>query len=152
MSELSGSKGLRKALREIDPATGNRVALAMARGAEEIEQKIVGGAPRDEGDLISSIAKKKGRDGLTWVIGPGAKSIAISKNPFAEAPKGIPSPTKSFRFLQFFKAYWYEFGTKKQPARPFIQPAFDTSRDRILRQVRAAVNQALEEQWGRRLR
>jgi len=145
MSGLSGDKRLRRTLRRVEPATNNKVAAAIEDTAERIESAAIAFAPVDEGDLVRSIARKKGRDGLTYVIGPGAKSVRISKSPFAEAAVGVKGATKRDRLMQFFKGFWIEFGTRKMRARPFMQPAFDMNRNRGVREVQRAIKQALEE-------
>jgi len=145
MSGVSGNKKLRRTLRRVDPVTNSKVAAAIEDTAEKIESAAVAFAPVDEGDLVRSIARKKGRDGLTYVIGPGAKSVKISKSPFAEAAVGVTGATKSHRLMQFFKGFWIEFGTRNMPARPFMKPAFDFNRDQGVRDVQRAIKKALEE-------
>jgi hypothetical protein len=112
---------------------------------------MISGAPRDTGHLIEEIGIRYGRDGLTAVIGPAARHINISANPF-DTTKRL-SRRRKRAALAFFKAYWAEFGTKgspernvpPQPARPFMQPAFDRNRDQAIRDMRRAIQRALEE-------
>jgi hypothetical protein len=149
-SRITGNKKLRRTLRRIDPSATRELHQAIEDTAEAIKQDQIAGAPVDEGDMVREISVKKGRDGLTAVIGPGAKSISISKNPFIEARKGIRGATKKHRVFQFMKAYWIEFGTKggngspALPPRPFVQPAFDLNRAYGLRRIRQAIKLALE--------
>lgn len=149
-SKITGNKKLRRTLRRIDPSATRELHNAIDATAEAIKQDQIAGAPVDEGDMVREIAVKTGRDGLTAVIGPGAKSVSISKNPFIEARMGIASATKKHRVFQFMKAYWIEFGTKggkgspALPARPFIQPAFDMNREYGLRRIRRSISIALK--------
>lgn len=123
---------------------------AMEEGAQAIMQDQIAGAPSDEGDMVREIDYKMGRDGLTSVIGPGARHVNITRNPF-DTSRRMSAPGKHALF-QFFKAYWYEFGTKgnpernipPQPARPFLLPAYDINREWILSRTRRGVRLALE--------
>lgn len=144
-SRMTGDKRLRRTLRRVEPSTGRRVAEAVQETAEAIRQDAIARAPVDEGDLIRSIEAKAGRDGLTYVIGPGAKSVSISKNPYRQAALGIRSRTKRSRYWQFFKGVWIEFGTSKMPARPFMQPAFDLNKRFGMTRIQAAIRRALSD-------
>ena len=144
-SKMSGDKRLRRTLRRIEPQTGHEVGDAVERTARDIEANALMFVPVDEGDLARSIFAKRGRDGLTYVIGPGAKSVNISKNPFQRAALGIKSGTQRDRYFQFFKGWWIELGTSRQPARPFMQPAFDLAKRRGLRDIQRAIGVALDK-------
>jgi len=106
--------------------------------------------------MIHSISYKIGRDGMTAVIGPGASHVRITQNPF-DTTKYKSKPSKHAA-MQFFKAYWFEFGTKgvnrvlrgggklviePQPARPFMNPAFDMNKDWIIRKTQAGISATL---------
>lgn len=151
-SRMSGDRQLRRTLRRIEPTTGKRVSGAIDRTGAAIEADMVRLVPKDEGDLAQAIARKTGRDGLTCVIGPGAKSVSISKNPFRQAALGISSATKHWRYFQFFKGYWLEFGTSKMAPKPFSQPAFDLNKAFGLKQIRAAVRVSLRDASSGRTR
>lgn len=151
-SKLSGDRRLRRTLRRIEPTTGKRVSAAVQRTGQAIEADMIRMAPVDEGDLVRSIFAKPGRDGLTVVVGPGAKSVSISKNPFREASLGINSKTRRERYFNFFKGYWIEFGTSKMPPQPFSQPAFDLNQSFGLKQIRAAIKVSLKDASSGRTR
>lgn len=153
MSQRSGFRGvnrLRRTLRRIDPGLMPELKQAVRDGGEAIKQDQIAGAPVDEGDMVREIDAKYGRDGLTVVVGPGAKHVPIGKNPF-DTTRRMSAPGKH-ALVQFFKAYWYEFGTKgnadrnipPQPARPFLVPAYDMNREWILRNTRKGIRQALK--------
>lgn len=149
-SRMTGNKKLRKTLRRLPDGISQDVVNAVNRTAEAIKQDMISMAPVDEGDLVRSIDTKRGRDGLTSVIGPGAKSVSISKNPFQQAALGKGGPTAKDRRFQFFKAYWIEFGTKPKNGhpgitpQPFVQPAFDLNVQFGRRQIQAAISRALQ--------
>lgn len=147
----AGLSKLRKTLKRIEPETVSGVKAAIEKGATAIEQDIVnnGREHRITGDMLQSIAVKKGRDGLTAVIGPGAKAITVSKSPF-DTTMYVTQKSK-FLAWQFFKAYWLEFGTKgtpernipPQPATPFVQPAWDSNKGWLIKEVKTAVSRAI---------
>lgn len=151
-SGIQGISRLRKTLRRMDPEITKEVRAVIRDGGEAIKQDMIAAAPIDDGDLVREIEAKYGRDGLTVVVGPGAKYVKISDNPFNRYRKKMSNPGKHALF-QFFKAYWYEFGTKgsvkknipPQPARPFIGPAYDINRAWILGRAQKAIRLALQK-------
>lgn len=147
---------LRRKLRNMEKFVESGIGPAIERAAYAIELDAKARVRVDEGDLQRSITHKLGRDKMTAVIGPGAKSAAV-----ARAAKGSPFATRStiqlgsiskHDLFQFFKGYWIEFGTKgapdrnipPQPARPFMQPAFDVNKTWATNEVRREVNRQLE--------
>lgn len=150
-SGLAGVTKLRKTLRRLDPEIVKDLKTVVREGGEAIKQDQIAGAPVREGDLVREIDYKLGRDGMTVVVGPGAKRVNIASTlPFGEARMNL-SPAKGHALLQFFKAYWYEFGTKGSPkrnippqaAKPFLIPAYDINKEWMLRRARKAIAEAL---------
>jgi len=151
-SAWRGANKLRKTLKRIEPDITQELKTYWVKVANEIADIAAyiaysKGLYR-EGDMIESIEVQMGRDGLTAVIGPGAKRIRLSKSPF-DTTLYIKDKDKHAA-LQFFKAYWAEFGTKGAPSRnippqvptPFMNPAYDSknrdilkNRDRIVHKV-----------------
>lgn len=159
-SGLRGINKLRRTLRRLEPEVQDLVKVAIVNTSEAIKQDAIAGAPVDEGDLVRSIDYKIGRDGLTSVIGPGAKAAEIARSKGGSAfatqdRKGeiirMSASNKALLF-QFFKGYWHEYGTKGSPdhgipplpARPFMNPAYLLNEAYGKAQVRAAVKAALE--------
>ena len=159
-SGLRGVNRLRRTLRRIEPEATEDVRKAMKDGAEAIKLDAVARVPRDEGDLARSIDYKLGRDGMTAIIGPAAKQVAMvggrtsATAPFATGSRRqqrLSTGNKKALF-EFFKGYWIEYGTKGSPAhnippmrpRPFMNPAFDMNKEWILEQVKKGINKALE--------
>lgn len=148
-----GANKLRKTLRRADPETTKSLRATFAEGAEAIAQDARGIAYskgiQDQGDMIHSIEVKMGRDGLTAVIGPGAKRVRISKSPF-NTTLYVKDKDK-YEAWQFFKGYWAEFGTKGTPdrnippqaPRPFMQPAYDLNKQKISWGVKKGVSGVL---------
>lgn len=160
-SSFKGVTKLRKTLRRIEPEVTEQTRQAMRDGAEAITLDAIARVPKDEGDLARSIGYQLGRDGLTAVIGPAAKQVAMvggRTNAGAAFATGSKRQRKlsiknKEALFQFFKGYWIENGTKgspernipPMPARPFMGPAWDLNRDWLLRNVREGINKALEK-------
>lgn len=148
-SAWRGVTKLRKTLRRIDPEVTKELKESFEQYASNIADTAAYIAYSkglyDEGDLIASIEYQMGRDGLTALIGPGAKRIKISKSAF-DTRLYVKNKDKHAA-LQFFKGYWAEFGTKgatdrnipPQVPRPFMNPAYDAYKDKITRETRRMV-------------
>lgn len=160
---FAGIDRLRRKLRRMDPEISRDVKLALESGAQSIRDTAIGMVPRDTGDLADSIHYKVGRDGLSVAIGPGAdRALIVSKGLTGFKAKFTKSGALTKTSMkdkkareQLYKAIWVEFGTKvgksgssAQPARPFMQPAFDVNKSRILSEVRAAVKKAVDTSAG----
>lgn len=154
----SGINKLRRTIRRMDDEVSGGIKKEIKSAAQSIEMDMLGMVPVDEGDLARSIAYKLGRDGLTAVIGPAADSVQIKKGFGGVDLKYTKSGNltaatirnQKARF-ELYKAHWVEFGTKQgkpgssaQPARPFIQPAYDANKDRFTKRVKDAVAKAIE--------
>lgn len=155
MSNFRGVAKLRRTLRRLDPDVTEGIKRTIENGARDISNEAAYRANSlglfDTGDMIQSITYKLGRDGMTAVIGPGAKHVKISKNPF-DTTQYVSRPSKQSA-MNFFKAYWAEFGTKgdptlgiaPQPATPFMNPAYDNNKDWIVRKTRQGISAALRD-------
>ena len=154
---LQNVNSLRRKLRNMHKVTENSIKPVIEEVAEAIRLDAIDRVPKDTGELARSIEKKVSSDGLTAVIGPGAKIAAIIKrqsgSAFATRKAGGIKLSKASKHLlfQFFKGYWIEFGTKgnaernipPQPARPFMGPSFDINRQWGVNRVKDAVNNTL---------
>lgn len=149
-----GGNKLRRTLRRLPDDIAGGVKEDIRRGAENIANDAAVYAYSlglyDTGDMIESIEANIGRDGLTAVIGPGAKRLKISKSPFNTTL--YVKDRDKHAALQFFKAYWAEFGTKgapsknipPQPATPFMNPAYDANKGEILKNLDKSIGDALQ--------
>lgn len=162
-SRMTGNTKLRRTLRRIDPAITQELRDVVKDGLEAIKWDAISFVPIDEGDLARSIDYKLGRDGLTGVVGPGAKAAELARKKAASgsafgtvAKKGGGkvrlSRSNQELLWEFFKGYWVEFGTKGNAARnippmapqPFMAPAYDVNRLWFSRRAQRALVRALE--------
>lgn len=143
----------RKLLRRLPDDMTDPIRAAFEQGAKDIAAEarfnLASARRTDTGDLMASIDYKVARDGLTAVVGPGAKAANIVKkatgSSFATRSTTVRLSGRSKKLLfNFFKGYWLEFGTKRITPRPFMGPAFDGSRSRISTEVQKGISSALE--------
>lgn len=153
---FAGVTKLRKTLRRLEPEAKQGIKDSFRDAAERIHydslvnlrSKVSG---EGSGDLAASIGIKYGRDGFTAVIGPGADTVKINKSPFNTAL--YVSKRAKHDAWQFFKGYWFEFGTKgnpgknipPQPARPFMNPAYDANKGELMRDLQGVIAKTLTE-------
>lgn len=163
MSRMHGTNKLRRTLRRIDPALTGELKMSIRETAEAVVADAIRFTPIDEGDLVRSIDYKLGRDGLTAVIGPGAKAAELvrrksrSKSAFGRLDKKGQriklSKTNRYLYRQFLKGVWVEFGTKGNPkknippreGKAFMGRAWALNRGWGVRRVRRALTKALDE-------
>lgn len=144
----------RKLLRRLPDDLTDPVRSAFEKGASDIAEEarfnLASTRNTETGDLMASIEYKVSRDGLTAVVGPGAKAANIIKkatgSSFATRSTKVRMSKRSKSLLfQFFKGYWLEFGTKHIAPRPFMGPAFDANRERISADVQRGISSALDK-------
>jgi len=113
--EIQGLDELEAQLKWLPLHVRRKVARdALKAGAQVIKTQAEINAPFKTGALMQSIEVQRGRSRRRGTVN---FVVGVSKGWF----KGD----------QFYAAF-HEFGTSHQPARPFLRPAFDTTRDRAL--------------------
>lgn len=152
---------LRRKLKKLNKHVENGIKPELKASLEMVAATAAANVPRDSGDLAANIDVALSSDGLAGVAGPSAKNAKVKKalskgatSVFATRASGgkvISTGTKK-KIFQFFKGYWIEFGTKgspernipPQPARPFMQPAWDINSAAIKRRLKKAIDQQLK--------
>lgn len=154
---IQGVDKLRLKLRRMEKVVQSGIKPAILQTALEIEASAKQFVPKDTGDLMRSIKSKVSGDGLAAVVGPFANSAIVksltSGSIFNNKSGGAMSALDKKKKFQFFKGYWIEFGTKgapdrnipAQPARPFMQTAFDVNKTAGAARVKAAVDKQLKD-------
>jgi len=163
-SRVEGPNRLRRKLRKIEPDITQQLRNVIRDGANRIAWTAAAFVPVDTGELRASIETKVSSDGMTAIIGPGAKAAEILRTRTGSefgrfvrkgknrGKKVNLSKMNKRLLMNFYKGYWIEFGTKgsakknipAQPARPFMRPAFDTNQAVIASRVKSAINNILQ--------
>lgn len=126
---LTGLDALMKALLEELPEAVEVPVLrrALVAAAEPMRAGMEARAPR--GDQAPHIADNI----ITKPLSPGELEALTDDSAGVEL-----GPTK-----EFFYGYFWEFGTVKLPARPFMRPAFDAHQDESIALVGSSLGAAI---------
>lgn len=119
--QYSGGSGIRRKLKRVDQEVLKQVTDTLDAAAKMLLVEATARVPVKTGKLRDSLSIKKARDGLSAKVGVLGKAAG----------------------KRAFYAKWVEYGTKKNPARPFIGPAKAIVRHHYYRMLRQAVYRAL---------
>ncbi|MCF3933298.1 HK97 gp10 family phage protein [Acuticoccus sp. M5D2P5] len=121
-AKLKGVTRMRTKLRSLPAELQGGIGKALDRTANDVAETAQHYAPRNTGDLKTSIGWREGAHPLQRVV--------------------YAADTDSFygRFI--------EFGTENTPAKPFFFPAYRLNRKRGARRIKSAVNKALRKERG----
>ena len=141
---IEGLKELEKALREIGPMIkGNPLrtaARAMTVPLIEKAQELVYTNPETDSNLARSIDKK--------LIPVSERDAATAKGDSVEVFEVGPRRKKSSRKDSGWYAHFVEFGISggrgAQPARPFMRPAFEGTKNQMIDAFTGKLKKSLE--------
>lgn len=120
---IKGLPRLRRLLRRLPDDAKSEVRVAVNTALGMILREMLRRVPRDTGEGAGELRILMSRDGLSGKVGIiGARSWK-----------------KAFHLL------FAEYGTTKTPARPFLWPAAEAMRPKVVPLVRAAVDRALSK-------
>lgn len=122
---MLGASSLRRKLKRMPDHINRGVKNAVKDSADAIFYEAQPRIPRDRGYLAEALGKKISSDGL------GARVGYWKPGNLRKWRKGG------------WRAHFTEFGTRDQPAQPFLGPAFNASKGWIRRRINRAVNKAL---------
>ncbi len=153
---VDGLKELQKAMQSLGRKTSNRIAVkAMRKGGAIVRDKARSLAPvlkervphRRAGTLRKSIQSrtKVGKNGRTdayiWVKGLSTKQVLKFKEKSGKSSAYNPRDPFYWRYL--------EFGTSKMPARPFMRPAFQQSKEQAAQAIIDTLQQEIIAETGK---
>jgi len=132
---VSGVRGLaeaQRALKQLPEKLQGRVMIAAVRNAASLlRTEIRKAAPR--GQTQSDASKRYGR---------------LRQNVRLVRLKRVPKGSAAFR-VNTGNAFWgvfYEFGTSRQPARPWFRPAIETASDAALDRLRVRLAEGIAKE------
>lgn len=121
-----GTQSLRRKIKRMPDDIKAGVQDAIKDSADVVYSDALSRAPVDEGDLAAALHRKLSGDKLAARIGYWRKgNIRRWKR-------------------AGWRAHFTEFGTKDQPAQPFLGPAFRKNKTWIINRIERAVDLALK--------
>ncbi|MFC1121885.1 HK97-gp10 family putative phage morphogenesis protein [Pasteurella multocida] len=154
--KVNGLSELQQAMQNLGRKTSNRIAVkAMRNGGAIVRDKARQNAPvlkenvphRRAGTLKKAISArtKVNRGGKTntyiWVKGLSTKQVLKFKDKTGKAGAYNPKDPFYWRFL--------EFGTSKMPARPFLRPAFQQSKNQAAKAIIETLHKEIVKEGNR---
>lgn len=145
---VSGLRELDVALGELPKATArNALKRVLIKAGQPVADAASAMAPKDTGELSASVKvgsrisnrvgsaefaavmRAGGTKGKAVSALRGARRAAAGQGSFAEAYIG---PTKAKSKKDAIKRIVQEFGSSVQPGRPYLRPAWDGGKDKVL--------------------
>lgn len=114
---MEGDKQIRERLKKIKKTVSNDIEQALVNSALIVERDAKINAPVDTGLMRSTITHNLGNED--------------TNNPYVD----IISPTEYSKYV--------EFGTSKQPAQPFLFPAYNNNKQKILKEIAKAMKKGV---------
>ena len=124
LTHIKGAKELDDVLKQLPPYIAERVLKgSVMAGAEVVRKEAVEMAP------IGSAPRKdwKGR-----IVQPGTLKKSIKKFSIKDSAASVSVGVGLKKGSRGFYGRFFEFGTSKMAARPFIRPAFDNKAQEAL--------------------
>ena len=130
--KLTGTKELEKALADLGRATGKNTAKrALKKSAQIIADEAQNIVPVDQGDLIDSI-----------VVSPKLDSAQKSRKTKGGVDMYV-GPT-------VYYGHFVEFGTVKQAAQPYLRPAWEANKQKVLDDLSTNLWKEIEKSVARK--
>lgn len=137
---------LKKLPKDVSGKNGGPAKKALISGSKIIRDEARRKAPRDTGLLANNIIHYRAKltSGVVEMIKIGVRS---GKKRYAKTVKnvrkGIVGETYKTRGDAYYW-YFFEFGTSKMPARPFLRPAFESKKEKALEVIAESLKKQIE--------
>lgn len=130
--KVEGLADLLKALNEL-PKELHRGPLrsAVSAAAKVVQDEAKANAPVDTGVLQKAIYRTRSRSGSSRVQETAIVGVRFGRKYRKRGMDGFYMP-------------WVEFGTSKMAARPFMRPAFDTTKTQQLEAMKTRLARAIQ--------
>lgn len=132
-AKLTGFDGLSETLRELPTRVENKVLQkSVTAAARSVRKEFQNAAPRDE----------EGQSPASELYGRGYRNIRVQRLKRTEkGQKGARITTGNAFWL-----YFYELGTRYQPARPWFLPTFQRLQKAILSELAKRIGEGIEKE------
>ncbi|WP_234052685.1 MULTISPECIES: HK97-gp10 family putative phage morphogenesis protein [unclassified Xanthobacter] len=151
--KIDGLRELDKNLAQFKKATQrNILERTLKKAAEPIKKDAQNWAPFDTGELKSSIGVRinrssAGKTAFAQAMTEGASrteaAAAARAANKADAGKSLSATVQVGTAL--YRAHFAEFGTIKQPAQPFLGPAFRANQDKVSGIIKEELGREIEK-------
>lgn len=131
---------LRKLPRDIE---GEALNSALQAGAREIVKEAKARAPVRSDARAIALSKKSTKGRLAGFL---RASISVRSVGSRKVPRVVVTVGKAFYGM------FQEFGTRTQPARPWLRPAFDSAAPAALKKIIASLGKSIERAVNKRAR
>jgi HK97 gp10 family phage protein len=148
---IDGLKELQNALKELPKEIQKRpLRSAVSAGAKVIADEAIKKAPQGEtGNLRKSIYRYRSRRQSTTGKETFLVGVRKGKAKFVDNSRNRRLGRVGKTYQTQGEAYYWrfvEFGTSSQPARPFLRPAFENSKERAVQVMKERLGKAIETQ------
>jgi HK97 gp10 family phage protein len=136
-------------LDKLSDAVGERTLRAVGfAGAEVFRNEVVHEAPKDTGFLsenVGIVRDKSQSDGN--VVQTYLVKILKIKNKYANTKHNVRKNKVGKTYTTTNAFYWkfFEFGTSKMPARPFIRPSYESKKAEALQAMKNKLAEKISE-------
>ena len=148
--KIEGLEQLKKALNQLPVEIQQRsLRSAVSAGAKVVVDAAIAKAPTDTGSLKKAIYRYRSRSASgtgreTYYVG-----VRKGKKAYADTARNRRLNRVGKKYTVQGEAYYWrflEFGTAKMQARPFLRPAFEGSRTKILDVMKQRLGKSIQDQ------
>ena len=140
MSNLTGARELNAVLKKLPVSIGQKVLIASLRpGANIVKKEAIQRSPAGHRTAVRKLQGKKSKG---QVVNYGTIKSNLKTTVTFKSNQGS---TIAIHVGKAFWAMFMEFGTRHQPARPFMRPAFDQVKHRALDKIGATLGKNVEK-------
>ncbi len=148
--KIEGLEQLKKALNQLPVEIQQRsLRSAVSAGAKVVVDAAIAKAPTDTGSLKKAIYRYRSRSQSgtgreTYYVG-----VRKGKKAYADTARNRRLNRVGKKYTVQGEAYYWrflEFGTAKMQARPFLRPAFEGSRTKILDVMKQRLGKSIQDQ------
>lgn len=135
-AEVLGSEELIKAFEALEPRLqGKTFRAATTQATKLIRKAVLARVPVDSGNLKKGIKARS--------LPRSRKTIGRAVYLPERAALGIDKDDK------WYYPAFAEYGTRRQPAKPFLRPAYDANEQAALEVLRREIRKGIDEAWAK---
>lgn len=137
------------ALDRLTAAVGEKTLRAVGfAGAAVFRDEVIRGAPKDTGFLSENIGIVRDKsDSYKDVVQTYVVKVLQIKHKYANTKHNVRKNKVGKTYVTTNAFYWrfFEFGSSKMAARPFIRPSFESKKGEALQAMRTKLSEKIKE-------